>query len=1188
MASEPKERNNNRHSARAEVARAPPSADAPERPSLIVGIGASAGGLEAFRAFLTQMPADSGMGFVLVQHLDPHHKSMLVELLAAHTGMPVLTADDGTFVAANHVFVIPPDATLIIEDGRLGVTKPAPARQNRRPIDTFFTSLAESQGETAVCIVLSGSGSDGSLGLQKIKEFGGLCLAQAAFDETAMSGMPQSAAATGLVDYVLPVEAMPAKLIEYQRQLAEVADRKDGDGSRGDMPQHLATITALLRTRIGHDFGQYKENTLVRRIQRRMQVLQIDDVPEYIGRLRKEPGQVEALFGELLIGVTEFFRDADAFKALQETAFPQLIAAGAEAATPVRLWIPGCATGEEVYSLAIMLQEVMQQRGVTASAQIFGTDIDAHAVAFARSGRYRKPLTGISAERLGRWFAKEGEDYCPIKSIREMCIFSTHSVVKDPPFSKLDLLSCRNLLIYLKADLQDRILRTFHYAIRPGGYLFLGSSENVTRHTALFEVRDKKHRVFQRREGSAGTPGFALDPVVNRPPQPSAARIESPESDRLDKIGRRIMEKYWPAYVIIDKHHDILRFSGGEVGPYLKPSQGAASLNLFNVLRKGLQHAARAAIQAARGGQQRVVHENLAAKLNGQDRLVTLIVEPILENALEAGHCIVAFQEVDSAAASAAVPVLPDAADARLQALEQELRATKARLAALQDDHDTTYEEMKSANEEYQSVNEELQASNEELETSREEMQSINEELQTVNAEMNSKNEMLARLNNDIRNFLDSTQIATIFLDNELHIKSFTPMATDLFNLRDSDRGRPLTELVSTLKYTNLRRDVQKVLSSLSTVESEVQLADASDTFVMRIRPYRTIDNVIDGVVMTFVEITDRKAYEVRLAEREQRFRALVDASSQIVWTTNAAGEIEEDSPSWRQFTGQTYDQWKGFGWLDAIHPDDRERVNALWQKAVTDKSTANVEYRLRHASGAWRWNDVRAVPLIADDSVKGWVGMNLDISDRKEAEAQHEFLLRELNHRVKNTLATVMAIALQTLKGAPSPQEFRKAFLARIVALANTQDLLTRAASREVLLKDLVLMELAPYQDDKHPRWTIAGTEIVLRPEATRALGMALHELATNAAKYGALSRTTGRVEVTWQVEGANGAQQLHLSWAETGGPPVEAPTRKGFGSRVIEQGLMHELNATVRQDFDPGGVRCTMIVPLPAPDGG
>ncbi|MGB8632251.1 MAG: chemotaxis protein CheB, partial [Xanthobacteraceae bacterium] len=464
--------------------------------SLIVGIGASAGGLDAFKTFFANMPPDSGMAFVLVQHLSPDHKSVLADLIGRMTTMPVVEAENNMPIASNTVYVIPPDATLTLKQRSLHVSRPAPPRDRRRPIDTLFSSLAEEHGENAICIVLSGTGSDGTLGLKTIKEHGGLTFAQAEIDHTAKSGMPQSAAATGLVDEIMPVEEMPAKLLDYQNHLRTVAGRKDGDGTRLDATDHLAKISALLRARVGHDFSKYKEKTLIRRIQRRMQVLQIDTVQAYIARLREDPHQVELLFRELLIGVTQFFRDPDAFAALATAAIPKILD-NVEAEDQIRLWVPGCATGEEVYSVAILLKEALNDREAVPSVQIFGTDIDNNAIAIARAGRYRT-TTGLSSQRLARWFVEEGEEYCPIKPIREMCVFSTHSVVKDPPFSKLDLISCRNLLIYLDTDLQDRILKVFHYALKPDGILFLGPAEGVTRHSKLFGTLDKKHRIFRR------------------------------------------------------------------------------------------------------------------------------------------------------------------------------------------------------------------------------------------------------------------------------------------------------------------------------------------------------------------------------------------------------------------------------------------------------------------------------------------------------------------------------------------------------------------------------------------------------------------------------------------------------------------------------------------------------------------
>lgn len=1034
-----------------------------KRPRLIVGIGASAGGLNAFKSFFARMPTDTGMAFVLVQHLDPSHKSMLVDLLATYTGMPVSEAADGVAVAADQIYVIPPDATLCIKNGSLEVLTPAPPRQRRRPIDSFFTSLAEDQGENAVCIILSGSGSDGSVGLRTIKEHGGLCLAQTDFDATGVSGMPDSAAATGLVDFVLPVEAMPAKLIEYRSHLADVAERKDDDGSRHDMRQHMSGITSLLRARIGHDFGEYKEKTLTRRIQRRMQVLQIDTVPAYLEHLRKERNEGEALYRDLLIGVTQFFRDEEAFKALQEIVIPKLLKKLAhDPDHRIRIWIPGCATGEEVYSIAIVLREALENEGLIANAQIFGTDIDDRAVAVARAGRYPKSMVGISPERLDRWFAADGEEYCPAKKIRDMCVFTPHSLTKDPPFSKVDLISCRNVLIYMSAPLQDKVLRTFHYALRPDAYLFLGPAEGITRNTDLFADVDKKHRIYQRRDnGSPQQAPFAAKESRTRL-RPPTERTAPASDDRIEKIGRRIMEKYSPAYVIVDGEDRILHFSGGELGPYLQPSSGKASLDLFGVLRKSLRPAVAAALKTARGAERRAVHDNVAAKIDGQDRIVALIVEPIPERIGASGHCIVAFRTIDTVAVAGSGAAPAEATDAVVLALEQELRTTKAQLLAAIDELETSTEEMKSANEEYQSVNEEMQAANEELETSKEEMQSINEELQSLNDELHSKNDQLVTTNSDLKNLLASSHIATIFLDSELRIRNFTPSVEELFNLRASDRGRPLTDLVTKLDYADLQRDAQKVLRTLSVVETEVSLSNTSESFIMRIRPYLTVNNILDGVVITFIDITERHRDEVR-----------------------------------------------------------------------------------------------------------------------------RRLMLHELNHRVKNTLATVVAIATQTVKNTRTPEEFREAFLPRILALSRTHDLLVQSEWRPVMLKEVASMELAPYHTEDRPRWTIKGDDIRLPAAKILALSLGIHELVTNAAKYGALSTPAGRVELEWDVRHAAGERRLRLVWTESGGPAVQAPSRHGFGTRLIQSGLANELGATVGLEFDPAGVRCAIEMPLAATEG-
>jgi two-component system, chemotaxis family, CheB/CheR fusion protein len=1155
------------------------TAEPPQTP-LIVGIGASAGGLNAFKAFFANMPADSGMAFVLVQHLDPHHKSILAELVSRQTAMAVIDAEQGVPVAANCVYIIPPDVTLTIRGGILQIERPAPPRQRRFPIDTFFSSLAEDQGENAVCIVLSGTGSDGSLGVKMIKEHGGLTLAQSEYDHLAMSGMPQNAAATGLVDRILPVEEMPAQLIEHQRHRTEVAGRSHGLGSHRDTAKYLAAITALLRSGLGHDFARYKENTLVRRIQRRMQVLRIDKVPAYIERLENEPLELGLLFQELLISVTQFFRDPLAFKALEATVLPTLLASKGDD-DQVRIWVPGCATGEEVYSLAILVKEEMDRRRITPNVQIFGTDIDDSGVTIARAGCYSKTIDGLSPERIKRWFVEDGDQYRVVKQIREMCVFSTHSVVKDPPFSKLDLVSCRNLLIYLNPDLQERVVRTFHYALRQDGILFLGPSEGVTRSAQLFTAIDAKHRLFRRRDTAVATRLGDFRSAEPARPQParSPPRAATQAEDLIDKGARNVLEKHSPAYLVINRQHEIVRFSGGQTGRYLEPTAGAPTLSLFGILRKSLRPIVRTAVEKAFASRQAVVNERVNIKIDGHSRAVTVIVEPIADDGPSATLCVVAFQDLGSIAERRKAKGAVEPQDANVQALEDELFRTKEHLQAAIDDAEAANQETGSSAEEYQSVNEELQASNEELETAKEEMQSINEELQTVNAELSSKNDLLTRLNSDMQNLLESTQIATVFLDNQMRIKGFTPAITNVFHLRDTDQGRPITEIVTRLAYDELQADVETVLRKLTVIEREVQIAEGGTAFIMHIRPYHTVDRVVDGVVMTFVDITERRRIEEILRE----CAAIVEFAQDALIGVSLDGNVRSWNPGAERLFGYPASEAEGRPVSFLIVSDRPDQQTNLIAQALNGEVAGSIETVQRRQDGTIVDVELTVVPIRSTRGVVTALAATArDISERKHAETHRTLLLHELSHRVKNALASVQSLAMETLRTTPTPEAFREAFVARLIALSNTHDLLTQGEWQGASLGDVLEAELAPYLGPGQTRWTASGANIQLQPKMALALGMAFHELATNAAKYGALSVATGHIDVSWRNEKSESGRRLHLSWIESGGPTVEKPLRKGFGSRLIADGLAFELDGDASVEYDPAGVRSTVDVPL------
>ena len=1151
-------------------------------PPLIVGIGASAGGLEAFRSFFSHMPASEDFAFVLIQHLSPEHVSALAEIVSRSTSMEVVEAVDGQRVLAKHVYVIPPDATLTIVNGELQVSTPAPPRPQRWPINTFFTSLAEDQGDCAVCIVLSGSGSDGARGLRAIKEQGGLTLAQAGFDHVAMSGMPANAASTGLVDVVLPVEDMPGRLLAYRKQMDAARKRQGGEGLGQDVGDHLQAVLRLLHAEVGHDFSQYKRSTLMRRIQRRMLVCQAETVLDYIARLRQDRQEYQYLFREMLIGVTEFFRNPSAFTMVTEKAIPAMLA-GKGASDTVRVWVPGCATGEEAYSIAMLLREAIGPHG-GPKVQIFATDIDSRSIEAARSGRYRAPLQGVSPERQQRWFTKDGADFCVIRPIREMCIFSVHSIIKDPPFSRLDLVSCRNLLIYLNADLQSRLFHTFHYALRPGAFLLLGPSESLARSSEQFSVVDKKHRLYMRRQTKRADRGTSF-PVPGPAPvhaAPLSLTSRGDADERIDRGARRLMEKYAPAYVVINANQDVERFSG-DTGRYLSPNPGSASLNLFSLLNKRLREPARALVRQAFETSKTMVQEGLSVDIHGRPQMLRLIAEPLTDIDGKVQWCALAFDEAWGAhspvrAQGASDSTKPDGESPNR--LEQELESLRGELRTTIELHESVVEELQSTNEEYQSVNEELQSTNEELETSREEMQSINEEMHIINAEAQSKNEALTRLNSDLRNLMESTQIATMFLDRDMRIGSYTPAMTDLFHLRESDVGRPITEISARVNYPELKEDVAQVLRHLGVMERMLYGRGDERTYLLRVRPYRTLDEVIDGTVLTFVDVTESLRHEL---ERGQ-LAAIVDSSRDAV----IGYTLEDIISSWNKSAELIF----GYSALQAIgQPLSMLLPADATGEAKTIPDVRGPGARPDEFEATWQTREGQAIPVsVSNSHVRNSVGQVIagsliarDISERRNAERHARMMLGELNHRVKNTLASVQAIALQTLTASPSLADFKTGFLARLKALSQTHNLLAQEAWSGVSLATLVRGELAPYQDEQGaPRVRLHGEDLKLSPRVALALSMAFHELTTNAMKYGALSETGGTIDVSWVVRLVNRRPWLNLSWLETGGPHVAIPTTHGFGTRLITGGLAYELDGDATLEFLPAGVRCTLALPL------
>jgi len=764
---------------------------------------------------------------------------------------------------------------MTIVDGQLAIRPANEPIGHRGTVDSMLISLAEHAQDRAVAVILNGLGSDGTAGVTATKEFGGLSIAESLNGEADV--VEQGAASpAGIVDLLCSIDQIPGQIALYIRGLATVCEQPEGEISE-HLAEVLSEIAATLRSVTGNDFHGYKRNTFLRRVQRRMQVTQTASIEEYAGQLRKNRDEVHHLFQDLLIGVTQFFRDPHEFDAL-EKEIPRLFE-GKGPTEQVRVWVLGCATGEEAYSIAILLAEHLQEMDNGPTIQIFATDLDARALGAARAGRYSSAIADhIRPDRLSRWFVKEGDTYRVAKELREMCIFSPHNLIKDAPFSRIDLLSCRNLLIYLNTDLQNRVIPIFHFSLRPGGILFLGASENVTRHQKLFVPVDRKNRIFRRLETPTKVlPEFPLSARARArehvPDRPAPAVRPNNLALSISRRAEHVADRYAPAYVIIDTQNEVLHFSG-RTGRYLEPAPGAANLNLLNLVHRDLKLDLRAALHRAAEERQRIEQPRIPIKDNGRSTLVNLVVEPLIE-ADDVNAFVVLFQDAGPLIEAPAGDGRKGASDEHVERLEAELRVTKDRLQATIEELESTNEELKSSNEEYQSINEELQSSNEELETSKEELQSVNEELQTVNAELDHRVRDLARANSDLRNLLESTQIATVFLDNDLRVRSFTPTATELFHLLETDVGRPIEHLGSRVDYPDLSDDVRKVLAKLSTIERDVSSKDGR-SYIARVLPYRSVDNFIAGAVITFVDVTSTVKAESALRDSEARLRTLL------------------------------------------------------------------------------------------------------------------------------------------------------------------------------------------------------------------------------------------------------------------------------------------------------------------------
>ncbi len=816
----------------------------------VVGMGASAGGLEAFERFFQHMPENPGMAFILVPHLDPTHASLMPSLLQKSSKMTVEQVKNGTRVKPNVIYVVPPNHNLAILKGTLQLMDPVLTSGQKMPIDFFLRSLALDKGNRAVCVILSGMGSDGTLGLRAIKGELGLAMVQSP-DSAKYDSMPKSAIDTDLADFILPPESMPARLIAFAKYSHKTASFQVIP-PEGKVPDAMKKIFVILRNATGHDFSSYKKNTVYRRIERRMNMHQIKNISTYVRFFQESPKEINSLFKEMLIGVTGFFRDSEAFEKLKRDIIPVLLDKK-PVDYQIRVWVPGCSTGEEAYSVAICLREYIESAKLHCGVQVFATDIDSDAIDIARQGVYPASIaTDVSKERLKRFFTAEEGTFRIRKEVRDMLVFATQSVIKDPPFTKMDIISCRNLLIYLDGTLQKRVIPLFHYSLRRGGILFLGTSESVGGFTDLFVTIEKKWKIFRRTDESSRLSIGLEFPVSADLHSNGEVWKKTPEPSTAHLAERMLLASYAPPGVVANMAGDIL-YIHGKTGRFLEPAPGEAKWNIHEMGREGLKPEIAAAIRRMKTSRMSVVLKGLKVRYNGGFITVDVTVLPMLrgENAPEL--LLIVFEEK----ATVALARSTDKTGFRVRNNNKVIDLEKELLITRENLH-TTIEELETANEELKSTNEELQSTNEELETTKEEQQSLNEELTTVNSELQGKIDELIVSNNDMKNLLNSTSIPTIFLDMDLRIKRYTPHATRVINLIQSDIGRPVGDLVTKIHYNSFIDDARAVLSDLVFREREVESL-SGEWYMMKILPYRTVNNVIDGVVITFQDTTESK-----------------------------------------------------------------------------------------------------------------------------------------------------------------------------------------------------------------------------------------------------------------------------------------------------------------------------------------
>lgn len=1132
----------------------------PALPFPVVGIGASAGGLEAATEMLSAVEPTSSAAYVLVQHLAPDHESLMAELIDRKTQIDVLQAEDGQAMVPGRAYVIPPGHSLSMEGGRLCLSTFGEPRGMRRPIDTFFQSLAEEQGSECAAVVLSGTGADGSQGLRAVKGAGGICLAQVP-EEAAYDGMPSAAIGTGLMDFVESARDLPAAIERYFRRRKSRSLESDAS----DVADVVDDLCASLADAVGHDFSGYKRGTLIRRIQRRMQVIEAASGADYLARIRSDEVECEALLRDLLINVTAFFRDRPLFDTLLEEALLPILK-GSSSADEIRIWVPGCSSGEEAYTIAMLIDSTLDEVRGRPTVTIFATDIDEQMVRRARQAEY--PSSAIAdipeAFRERYTIGKDGQ-FVISPRLRDMVRFSVHSLIKDPPFSRLSLISCRNLLIYMGDSLQQDLMPIFHYSLREGGYLFLGPSESLSRRTDLFSPVHTKARLYQRRPGDVRYPFQLPGRVKVRAKQRSLEAVTTrsdTESSVQESHTTAILERYAPASVVVDREDDLVS-STGDIGKYFLFYPGDRQSQVSKLARPGLREHLTTALRQVRAEGRRAVLKDLTVRSADGTQTVSVAVEPLGES-----RCLVVFLQSEPFRAGVDDDVVQPVDDEdRLVLLEDELRLTRYRL--------------RGAVEELESANEELKSSNEEMMSMNEELQSANEELTTVNDELNSKVDELASINAEFADFLRCARVAILFVDEALRVRTFTDEARVLFSSLQLDRTRTLSDVSAMIDDPDLVVDVRQCLQGGGEVERPVRLRDDPEhrLFLLRIQAFDSDVGRV-GAIVTLSDVTRVTHLEADLDAKSSRLAMALEAGRMGVWEYFPdTGAVTSNDTLAELFDLEPPGPGTMAGFVEHIVEADRERVTGALHEAVAQGSDIDLEFRIADDDDQERTLKSTGHVLSTTGGARTLVGITRDITLERRSQDAQKLMTREINHRVKNLFAVIASLVSLEARSAADVSALAKTLRDRIFTLARAHDVSRRQEGvTSVELGALLREVMAPYA----VQVDLQGSDVRVRADTVTSIGLVFHELATNSVKYGALGADEGRVSITWATTGQGG----RITWVEEGGPPARLENVDGFGSRLLEMSA-RQLGGSVEREFQPQGMRLVLHMGHEAIDG-